>query len=79
MVNILKFVVARLREPSTYAGIAALAVALGHPGGAALIGKVGDIIGPILGAVAVGGGAVAVMLPDTPKSSAGQRDDVGGA
>lgn len=44
---------ARLREPSTWAGLATIAVSLGHPGGATLINTIAEIVIPIVGAVAV--------------------------
>jgi len=49
----LLFIAARLREPSTWAGLAAIAATLGHAGGAALIGQLGAVLAPVLGGVAV--------------------------
>lgn len=48
-----KFILARLKEPSTWAGLATVAVSLGHPGGAALIGTISSILVPVLGGIAV--------------------------
>lgn len=48
-----KWILARLKEPSSWAGIATVAVSLGHPGGAALISTIAEVIVPILGAIAV--------------------------
>lgn len=55
--NWLSFLRARLREPSTYAGLAALAAALGHATGSRLIVDIGAILAPIFG-------GVAVIIPD---------------
>ena len=44
---------ARLREPSTWAGLAAIAATLGHAGGAQLIGQIGAVLAPLFGGVAV--------------------------
>lgn len=53
MGQILKFLFARLKEPSTYAGMAAVAVSVGHPGGAELIHQLGKWVPMVLGAVAI--------------------------
>jgi hypothetical protein len=53
-----KWIIDRMREPSTWAGLATIAVSLGHAGGAALIGQIASVIVPIIG-------AVAVVLPET--------------
>lgn len=50
---LLVFIAARLREPSTWAGLAAIAATLGHAGGAQLIGQIGAVLAPLLGGVAV--------------------------
>jgi hypothetical protein len=51
--KMLSWFFARLREPSTWAGLATIAVSLGHPGGATLINTIAEIVIPIVGAVAV--------------------------
>lgn len=50
-----KFLALRIKEPSTYAGLAIVATAVGLPGVALVIGKVGVAAGLILG-----GGLVAM-------------------
>lgn len=59
-----KFILARLKEPSTWAGLATIAVSVGHPGGAALIGTISSVLVPVLG-------GLAVALPES--SSAADR------
>jgi hypothetical protein len=54
----------RMKEPSTWAGLATIAVSLGHPGGATLIHTIAEIVIPLVG-------AVAVVMPE--RTSAGDR------
>lgn len=65
------FMYRRLKEPSTWAGMAAIAVSLGHPGGGALIGSLSEWVVPLLG-------AAAIALPEANTESA-SSDDGGGA
>jgi hypothetical protein len=65
MGSIFKFVFARLREPSTWAGLGTIAVAVGSNGGAALFTQLGTVVPMILG-------TVAMVVPDkgaTPSSA----------
>lgn len=59
-----KFFLARIKEPSTWAGLATMAVSLGHPGGAALIGTISSVLVPVLG-------GLAVVLPESRNDSSG--------
>lgn len=60
-----KFFLARFKEPSTWAGLAAIAVSLGHPGGASLIATIGEWAIPIMG-------GIAAILPEATSRSASE-------
>lgn len=52
--GILKWLGRRLREPSTYAGAAAVATSVGLPGVAQTIGQVGQVAVIVAGSVLMG-------------------------
>jgi hypothetical protein len=55
------FLLARLQEPSTYAGLGALALALG-------MHLTGDQVGALTSVLVAGAGAAATFLPESKKS-----------